>query len=36
MFSRPQENEPTTDNENIYNPKFAWNAERSSFADINP
>ena len=25
-----------SDNENIYHPKFAWFAERSSLADINP
>ena len=30
--------EPTynTDDENFYHPKFAWYAERSSLADINP
>ena len=25
-----------SDNESIYHPKFAWYAERSSLADINP
>ena len=25
-----------SDNENFYHPKFAWYAERSSLADINP
>ena len=25
-----------SDNENIYHSKFAWYAERSSLADINP
>ena len=25
-----------SDNKNIYHPKFAWYAERSSLADINP
>ena len=32
----PEERTNNSENENIYHPKFAWYAERSSLADINP
>ena len=34
MFSSPQVDD--SDNGHIYHVKFAWNAERSSLADISP
>ena len=35
-FKSSVESTYNSDNENIYRPKFAWYAERSSLADINP
>ena len=36
VFKSLAERTYNSDNENVYHPKFAWYAERSSLADINP
>ena len=36
VFKSSGERTYNSDSENMYHPKFAWYAERSSLADINP